>query len=468
MAATRGMTRNPLAGRGEKRPDRSLSVVGAMQAQGGAPMVAVSDIAPNPDNPPNRAADVKDLVPSVREIGVLQALLLVPASAFLELHPEHSDAVGEREWVVVAGHRRLAASVEVGLTEVPAFTRQDLGDIGTDTAMLHENLNRAALSPIEEAVQYQRVMERHQLSQRDLARHAGVSQGQVSKRLALLKLPELILGAVAAGGVAADAALKFLDRPEPVRERAAQLIEQGEHTVDDLDGAARTAISRLTREAQLAEAQEAAEANGAEVVEDPWARWGSRSYDHAIHSKKDIAAAKKAGELAVAPGDGEPRFYRTSAPTKPASSHSEKQREEDLARKAATKARGAFLKTLVATPPSTTQMHDAVTSYVLGRGGLDVDLARIALPLTHAAGLTPQTKGADYYEWFETIETLSKTDGLHAAWVITIAKAERAAASPYGVWSSATAGYLDWLIEHGYGPTPWEKAQLKTAREAAK
>lgn len=253
----------------------------------------------------------------------------------------------------------------------------------------------------------------------------------MSKRLALLKLPEVVLGAVAAGGVAADAALKFLDRPEPVRERAAQLIEQGEHTVDDLDGAARTAISRLTREAQLAEAQEAAEANGAEVVEDPWARWGSRSYDHAIHSKKDIAAAKKAGELAVAPGDGEPRFYRTSAPTKPASSHSEKQREEDLARKAATKARGAFLKTLVAIPPSTTQMHDAVTSYVLGRGGLDVDLARIALPLTHAVPHST-TKGADYYEWFETIETLSKTDGLHAAWVITIAKADAPRPVPTG------------------------------------
>src|SRR5690606_9921770 len=150
--AKKGMGASPL-GKSEGRRRSLVSTLG--DSSGIGQMVPVEHIADNPANPPARAEDLSGLLESVREVGVLQPVLLVPAAAFIKVNPQHADAVGERAWVLLAGHRRVAAARLADRDEVHAIIREDLSLSGRDAEiMLHENLHRKELTPLEEARAY--------------------------------------------------------------------------------------------------------------------------------------------------------------------------------------------------------------------------------------------------------------------------------------------------------------------------
>ena len=157
-------------------------------------MVATALIEPDEQNMRTDLGDVSELAQSISELGVLQPLLV-------------RSKPGGR-YGLVAGHRRLAGAVQAGLAEVPVLVLGELDDTQRDLVMLVENLQREDLSPIEEARGYERVLARGVPGgQSGLARKIGRSQGHISKRLALLELPEEALVAVEAGKLSvADAA----------------------------------------------------------------------------------------------------------------------------------------------------------------------------------------------------------------------------------------------------------------------
>jgi ParB family chromosome partitioning protein len=158
----------------------------------------IAAIVPNPRQP--RAVFDEDalaeLVASVKEIGVLQPIVVRPNPA------------GEG-FELIMGERRLRASREAGLAQIPAIIRET-----DDTDMLRdalvENLHRSELNPLEEAAAYQQLLDDFGLTHDQLAQRISRSRPQISNTLRLLKLPPLVQRRVAAGVLSAGHARALL------------------------------------------------------------------------------------------------------------------------------------------------------------------------------------------------------------------------------------------------------------------
>jgi ParB/RepB/Spo0J family partition protein len=164
-------------------------------------VIPLEHLLPNPSNPRKDVGDVGPLADSIRAQGLLQDLVVMPA------HRHYGGgALPGDDYIIVAGHRRRAACELAGLTEAPCTVRDDLTVAAALEAMLVENLQREDLQPLEEADGFQRLLDEG-LSQRTIAERVGCNQSHVSRRLALLKLPEQARADLTAGLInAADAA----------------------------------------------------------------------------------------------------------------------------------------------------------------------------------------------------------------------------------------------------------------------
>ncbi|MFI8966971.1 ParB/RepB/Spo0J family partition protein [Streptomyces sp. NPDC053493] len=172
----------------------------APKAQVPPTTVYMHTIIGNPDNPRTDAdytdddADFRELKESMKSVGQLQPAVAMSREAFLRVKPQHGDRVGEAEWVVILGNRRLHAARQLGWTKFEIRVRDRLGDQDddkVDEAVVIENIHRKNIPPYKEAEFLQRMVERHG-SQEKVAERIGKSQMYVSNRLALLNLaPEL-------------------------------------------------------------------------------------------------------------------------------------------------------------------------------------------------------------------------------------------------------------------------------------
>ncbi|WP_104191780.1 ParB/RepB/Spo0J family partition protein [Cryobacterium sp. Y82] len=176
------------------------------------PLIAGARLAHlNPQNiVPNRAQprtifdedDLAELVHSIREVGVLQPIVVRPLS----------DEPGKYE--LVMGERRLRATKLVGLDTIPAVVRET-ADVDMLRDALLENLHRAQLNPLEEASAYQQLLADFGITQEELAKRIGRSRPQITNTLRLLKLPEPVQLRVAAGVLSAGHARAILSVGDP-------------------------------------------------------------------------------------------------------------------------------------------------------------------------------------------------------------------------------------------------------------
>ncbi len=141
-----------------------------------------------------------ELVHSIREIGVLQPVVVRPLEA---------PAADGTAYELIMGERRWRASAEAGLTHVPAIVRATDDDVMLRDALL-ENLHRAELNPLEEAAAYQQLLEDFGCTQDDLSRRIGRSRPQISNTIRLLRLPPAVQRRVAAGVLSAGHARALL------------------------------------------------------------------------------------------------------------------------------------------------------------------------------------------------------------------------------------------------------------------
>ncbi|MFJ6215368.1 ParB/RepB/Spo0J family partition protein [Streptomyces sp. NPDC092296] len=174
-------------------------------------VLPLTDLAANPENPRSELRELDGLADTLRERGVLQPLGVVTREAFLTDHPQHRDAVGDAPYVVLHGHRRLAAARLAGLTEVPVHVRPDAGRSGEDA--LIENVQRDDLTELEQARAIQGLVDAYGYSQRELAARLGKSQGFVSQRLTLLRLRPELQQALAAGTLGVEDARRIARLP---------------------------------------------------------------------------------------------------------------------------------------------------------------------------------------------------------------------------------------------------------------
>ncbi len=174
-----------------------------------------------------------ELVHSVREIGVLQPVILRPAGS--------SRAPG---YELVMGERRWRAAVAAGLTTVPAIVRDTPDEALLRDALL-ENLHRSDLNPLEEGAAYQQLLEDFGCTHEELATRLGRSRPQISNTLRLMRLPwavqrRLASGLLSAGHARAMAALTDSEAVERLSDR---VVSEG-LSVRATEEAARRAASR--------------------------------------------------------------------------------------------------------------------------------------------------------------------------------------------------------------------------------
>lgn len=182
--------------------------------------IPVDSIHPNRKQPRSvfDEDDMAELVHSIREIGVLQPIVVRPS---LESDPEHP-------YELVMGERRWRASREAGLAAVPAIIRSTQ-DVDLLRDALLENLHRSQLNPLEEAAAYQQLLDDFECSHDELAARIGRSRPQISNTLRLMKLPPLVQRRLAAGILSAGhsrALLGLADAAE-MEKLAQRIVAEG-------------------------------------------------------------------------------------------------------------------------------------------------------------------------------------------------------------------------------------------------
>lgn len=147
-------------------------------------------LRPAPDNPRTTLGDLEGLAASIRSIGIIQPLTVVPTG---ELGDDDNEIM-----LIVAGHRRLGAARLADLDDAPVIVRHDIDESTRLEMMFDENYHREDLSIIENARLVKLLVDAG-MKQAEIAERRGVSQPTVSKWLSLLKLPESVHAAIDSG-----------------------------------------------------------------------------------------------------------------------------------------------------------------------------------------------------------------------------------------------------------------------------
>ncbi|WP_430513937.1 ParB/RepB/Spo0J family partition protein [Pannonibacter phragmitetus] len=177
--------------------------------------VPVEFLEPNPRNPRKTFVekDLTELTDSIREKGIIQPILVRPAAG----KPNHFE--------IIAGERRWRAAQRAGQHEVPVIIRDITDQEALELAII-ENVQRADLNPIEEALGYEQLTAEFNYSQGTLAKLIGKSRSHVANTLRLLKLPNAVKDYLSEGLITAGhaRALITLDDPSALAEL---IVEKG-------------------------------------------------------------------------------------------------------------------------------------------------------------------------------------------------------------------------------------------------
>jgi ParB family chromosome partitioning protein len=188
------VSRGNAAGAPKTEDDGLVAVPGARLAS-----LSPADIVPNAQQPRTEFDQdaLDELVASIREVGVLQPVVVRPLVG----------APGTYE--LIMGERRLRASKEAGLETIPAVIKETADEDMLRDALL-ENLHRSQLNPLEEASAYQQLLADFGITQEELSSRIGRSRPQISNTLRLLRLPAAVQQRVAAGVLSAGHARAVL------------------------------------------------------------------------------------------------------------------------------------------------------------------------------------------------------------------------------------------------------------------
>ena len=223
--------------------------------RGGPDQLDIDLISPNPEQPRTHfePEKLRELADSIREHGVIQPLIVT------------RDAEGV--YRLIAGERRLQAARLSGLATVPVVIRE-----ATDAQMLElalvENIQRADLNAVEEAMAYRRLIEEYGLTQEEAAQKVGKSRTAVANSMRLLQLESEIKRSLVSGEITEGHARALLGLPEGRgRVSAWRDVVKKKLSVRDTEGFVRRTLAGAPATSNSAGAQTARRDAGISDIE---------------------------------------------------------------------------------------------------------------------------------------------------------------------------------------------------------
>jgi ParB family chromosome partitioning protein len=180
---------------------------GDAHPDGGVLQAPIDAIVPNPRQPRMAMAedDLAELAASIQEHGIIQPLIVTRAGAGYQL---------------IAGERRWRAAQRAGLTSVPVIVKDVSSQELLELALV-ENVQRADLNALEEALAYRQLMDDFGLTQEQVARRVGKSRVAVSNTVRLLALADPVKEALIQSLITEGHARALLGLARPERQVAA-------------------------------------------------------------------------------------------------------------------------------------------------------------------------------------------------------------------------------------------------------
>jgi ParB family chromosome partitioning protein len=159
--------------------------------------VDINSIRPNPRQPRTVFEDdsLRELAASIKEIGILQ--------------PPVVRKVGENQYELIMGERRLRAAKLAGLSNIPVIIRETSDNELLREALI-ENIHRSNLNSLEEAAAYSQMLDDFGLTHDELAKRIGRSRPVITNTLRLLNLPPSVQKKLASGAISAGHARALL------------------------------------------------------------------------------------------------------------------------------------------------------------------------------------------------------------------------------------------------------------------
>ncbi|RBJ11082.1 hypothetical protein DRA43_01610 [Micromonospora provocatoris] len=450
-------------------------------AAGAVPMhsrtVLLSSVVTHPANPRKALGDLTELGESIRELGVLQPPVVLPVDRVAAAWPDHAQDLAGAEWVVLMGARRRTAAGMVAGDDpdatLPVLVRDDA--IADDPAgqldvMTAENVARAALTPVEEARAFaaQIAIGRNQ---RQVAARMGCSQGHISKRLKLLKLPASMLAAVEAGTLEIGTAMAYVDAAD-----GDQFLMLTAHKLVSERGWGQpaAAVAEVRREVERRQAVESAEkklANEGVKVVDAHKKLGANYYQHQLRTDAAMVRARKDGHLVAEISQaGGIAYYSTAKPKRAENRSPEEQArlDRERAERKAKEARDAACAALVAAVPKIpkTGVVPLLADTVID--AVNSDPTKLAMRWLAAAGLV-DASGMSPYQFTQHLRGQSWTVRAAAAYALALGQREMNVRAPYrSTWNATDAEHVQLLVDQAdYVPSIWEQARLNTIAEQA-
>ncbi|MBB4442817.1 MULTISPECIES: ParB/RepB/Spo0J family partition protein [Rhizobium] len=165
-------------------------------------MIPIEFVSRNPRNPRRSfdESELHDLASSIRQHGIVQPIVV--------------RTMSRDRYEIIAGERRWRAAQLAGLIEIAVIIR----DVDDKTALeiaIVENVQRADLNALEEALGYEQLIAEYGYTQNDLGEIIGKSRSHVANSLRLLKLPDPVRDLLAAGSLSAGHARALVSTSDP-------------------------------------------------------------------------------------------------------------------------------------------------------------------------------------------------------------------------------------------------------------
>jgi ParB family transcriptional regulator, chromosome partitioning protein len=243
----------------------------------GQRVVPIEFLRPNPRNPRKdfKESELDDLSASIKERGILQPILVRAITGVADAYE------------IVAGERRWRAAQRANVHDVPIILIEADEKASLEIAVI-ENVQRADLNALEEAMGYDQLGNEFGYSHSDLARIIGKSRSHIANTLRLLKLPKLSRQMLAEGHLSAGHARALLSVSDPDAV-ARRIVEQGLSVRD---------VERITQQ-ETENSAGRAKTNGSRREKDADTRALERDLSNALGLTVSIDGRGERGEVRI-------------------------------------------------------------------------------------------------------------------------------------------------------------------------